>query len=398
MSAVADLLPPNATPFERALDGAVGTRFPLPTELVSAMWDADRCPTALLGFLAYQLSVDLWDEDWPEVIKRRVCRDAFALHRLKTTLAGIKAYVALAGGEVVKATRPPARVYPTSGMTAAEREAWLQTLPQLRLYPFDLRPLGSKRVFFSRTRPLFSARAYPRASRGFQLMGTRATRWDRGVETDIAYEQPAAGIVRLLLPRTTPRPFLGHCYLQRLYATTPVAARNVVTLDLSGDIGGYAVAQGLDPVSIAPTRIYQARTAPAARAFLGRRGRRWLLTSSGPRLVYDRICLNDPTRVAARRHGRVFLGHARLGSRPFEATLRVDLPLKRSPQRAARFAGHGFLKGGDMAGLGRIARAIGAAKAARDTILIDTVVRRPVRFGDGLRFGQFTFGEIRKVA
>ena len=394
------LLPPNASALERAIDAAGAARFPLPTSLAGASWNPATCPASLLGYLAYQLSIDLWVDSWPELKKRQVCADALRLHRLKTTIAGIRAHVAIAGASIAKVVRPPSRIFATSGMTAAEREAWLETLPQLRLYPFDTRPLGSRRVFASGYAGLrFYARCYPRPSRGVELTGTRATIWDRGVERPITLEPVGADAIRLVVPRTTPRPFLGHAYWRRLYAERSAAAGNTVTLQLSGDIAGFAVAAGLDPIEIEPTRVAQGRTAPRARAYAGHAfGRRWLQPSAAPRLVYDRVSLADPTRVAARRHGRLFAGHARLGFPAFRAELTLDVPLVRSRQRAARFAGMGFLKGADLAPVARAIEAISVSKAARDTILVSTATHRAVAFGQGLRFGTFRFGEIRKAA
>jgi len=54
----ANLLPPNATQAERALSQAIVAR-PLPVD-ITALWDADRCPAALLPWLAWALSVVEW--------------------------------------------------------------------------------------------------------------------------------------------------------------------------------------------------------------------------------------------------------------------------------------------------------------------------------------------------
>ena len=323
------LLPPNASTLERAIDAAGAARFPLPTSLAGASWNAATCPAPLLGYLAYQLSLDLWDDSWPELKKRQVCADALRLHRLKTTMAGIRAHVAIAGASIAKVVRPPSRIFATAGMTAAEREAWLETLPQLRLYPFDTRPLGSRRAFASGyAGPRFYARCYPRPSRGVELTGTRATIWDRGVERPITLEPVGADAIRLVVPRTTPRPFLGHAYWRRLYAERSAAAGNTVTLQLSGDIAGFAAAAGLDPVEIEPTRVAQGRTAPRVRAYAGHAfGRRWLQPSAAPRLVYDRVSLADPTRVAAPPRPPV--------RRPYPSRL-PRLPRGADARRAAR--------------------------------------------------------------
>lgn len=49
------------------------------------LWNADKCPKDLLIYLAWALSVDLWDESWAEDVKRSVCRESLDIHRLKGT-------------------------------------------------------------------------------------------------------------------------------------------------------------------------------------------------------------------------------------------------------------------------------------------------------------------------
>lgn len=391
------LLPPNASPMERALDAAIGAQFPLPSDLVSAMWSADRCPAEQLGFLAYQLSIDLWDDDWPELKKRQVCRDAFKLHRLKTTLAGIKAHVALTGAEVVQAVRPPGKLFLMKGMSADEREAWLRTLPQIRLYPYDHPSVAPGETFLA-PRRAFAGNIFLRPSRGPIVMGTRATFYDRGSETEIPFSRPDAETVRMILP-TTGGAFLERAWSGAFYPRTSAAAGNTYTVRLSGDLGGFAIANSLEPVSIEPTRIHEPSSSARAVAFLGNMlGKRYACPSRAPRLAYDRICLVAPGRVESRRFGNFFLKAARLGSPPFQAELRVNVPMARTPLRWRRFFGSGFLMATDFTGSRMAARAIDVSKAARDTILMDTALMKPVTFSDGRKFGSFKFGEIRKAA
>jgi phage tail P2-like protein len=89
------LLPPNQTP----LEGAVGlARLPrvLP-EIVPALWDPDNCPVRLLPWLAWSLSVDIWDETWTEEQKRGFVREALAVHQVKGTPGAVKRLLALLG-------------------------------------------------------------------------------------------------------------------------------------------------------------------------------------------------------------------------------------------------------------------------------------------------------------
>ncbi|WP_317233337.1 phage tail protein I [Stenotrophomonas maltophilia] len=95
----ANLLPPNATQAERALARAAVTR-PLPVD-ITALWDADRCPAALLPWLAWALSVDEWKAYWPEAVKRARVRAAIAIQRRKGTWGSVRDVVAAFGGSIL---------------------------------------------------------------------------------------------------------------------------------------------------------------------------------------------------------------------------------------------------------------------------------------------------------
>ncbi|MGS7844022.1 phage tail protein I [Stenotrophomonas forensis] len=99
MPSAANLLPANATRAERALARASVAR-PLPVD-ITALWDADRCPTALLPWLAWALSVDEWKAYWPEAVKRARVRTAIAIQRRKGTAGSVRDVVAAFGGSVL---------------------------------------------------------------------------------------------------------------------------------------------------------------------------------------------------------------------------------------------------------------------------------------------------------
>ncbi|MFB9149520.1 phage tail protein I [Roseovarius ramblicola] len=81
------LLPPNATPQERAIEAATGRA---PAVAVRSVWDPDTCPANVLPWLAWALSVDQWDPDWPEGQKRDVIRTAIAIQRQKGTAGAVR--------------------------------------------------------------------------------------------------------------------------------------------------------------------------------------------------------------------------------------------------------------------------------------------------------------------
>jgi len=86
------VLPPNATALEVALDTNNARRFEglmTATSESSKTWSAADCPAPLLPFLAWALSVDTWNTDWSEKVKRQVIASAVFVHRHKGTRAGI---------------------------------------------------------------------------------------------------------------------------------------------------------------------------------------------------------------------------------------------------------------------------------------------------------------------
>ena len=97
------LLPPNATPFERALEAALAQDVDIP---IRKLWSSADCPAALLPYLAWALGVEEWDPDWPEPVKRAAVANAIRIHREKGTLAGLKRVLDTAGAEYEYVERP----------------------------------------------------------------------------------------------------------------------------------------------------------------------------------------------------------------------------------------------------------------------------------------------------
>lgn len=409
MAEIASLLPPNAFPFEQALEQAIAARQGLPAELVSAVLDPDRCPEHLLPFLAWDLSVDIWQKSWPVEKKRYVLRNAWRLHRLKTTPAGIKAHVALTGAEVVKIVRPPARGFLRGAMTEAQRIAWLEDLPQVRIYPFFDRATGRPgQLFLSGLsgKRFWQAGRFLRPNRGKSLLGRRATFYDRGAERAVRLADPQGDLIeRIHIARTdSRRAFWNHAFHRRFFLTASTADKRVITVRPAAEGSGevFAIPSGSQTTDVRPRRVSQHRIAPRGRMFWMRRrrfhGRKFLRTSFGPQLVYDCYYIIAPDRVGPRQKVLTWHGHGQYGIDPFTAKIRIRVPMKRPRSRAFRWYGNGHVKAADLTAMARAIAAVSLSKALRDTILIGTTTLRRAQFGSGLRFGNFSFGEIRKVA
>lgn len=92
------LLPPNSTDLERKIAEVGKSAFDLPS--ICIIKDIDHVPSQFLQFIAWQKSVDFWDENWQEELKRKVIKESRNSHRLKGTTAAIKRALEPFGYEV----------------------------------------------------------------------------------------------------------------------------------------------------------------------------------------------------------------------------------------------------------------------------------------------------------
>ena len=105
------LLPPNATPFELALEGPAADRVEAIPAPIATVGDAAQCPAAVLPFLAWARSVDVYDASWSEATRREVIGLSMAVHRIKGTLKSVLDAIAAWGIGATVMERVGARLY-----------------------------------------------------------------------------------------------------------------------------------------------------------------------------------------------------------------------------------------------------------------------------------------------
>lgn len=400
----ASLLPTNATPWETAVSRVSALRRPLDSDIIRRVWDPALCPAHVLYALASALGLKIYDPAWPEHKQRRAIANSIRLRRLEGTLAGIEGYAELVDSEVVRAIVPPGTFFLSGGLGDAERARLALVMPQIRIYRRSERASAGRRLFLTARR--YSCLAGPRfvADSGAALRTQpRVVFAENDVERPVSVEAVVdvlPGIGRALyeraLLRRPRRP--GVTYFGQI-------PRFLVTLDPTRSIAAFRrqdgapaiIRYGLKPASVDPEPFYaQGR---AGRAFMIGQPpfRRYLSgTGSGAR-VYERIIVWDPDLIP-RRRGASFLGVSRFGVASHTAEVTVHIPGER-PRRAFGIGPRGFVSGffaaSDSEKYRATFRALRAAKAVRDCVLVNTTTFRSPKAGTLIGAGTpFTAGRL----
>ena len=106
-----DLLPPNATPQEREMALTISRISDIQERAgnspvlanagaslaVRDLWNIANCPSALLPWLAWALSVSQWDSTWTDSQKRAVLNAAVSVHKTKGTIGAVQSVIAAFG-------------------------------------------------------------------------------------------------------------------------------------------------------------------------------------------------------------------------------------------------------------------------------------------------------------
>ncbi|EMM3171507.1 phage tail protein I [Serratia marcescens] len=83
------LLPPSAGAWMRHTE-TVTARLSAITVALRTLWTPTACPVDLLPYLAWALSVDRWDKNWPAEKKIAAIQQSFWQHRRKGTRAAVR--------------------------------------------------------------------------------------------------------------------------------------------------------------------------------------------------------------------------------------------------------------------------------------------------------------------
>ena len=86
------LLPLGSTPLEKRAAEILKSAVENPV-IIADLINPERCPPPLLAYLAWAFSVDKWDENWTDEVKRIAIKQAFFVHKHKGTIAAVKRVV-----------------------------------------------------------------------------------------------------------------------------------------------------------------------------------------------------------------------------------------------------------------------------------------------------------------
>lgn len=418
------LLPPNSTDFERACEQVSAACWDrLDVDILGRSKDPWACPEHLLGFLAFERSVDVWDDSWPLDLKRWVIARWPHLQRQKGTLAGLRSFAALAGGNVLKTVVPPGKTFLSPAFSAAERRTYLARFQQLRTYPFVARARarfgcfagagadGLARTFLGTAYPtdLVARSRYRRDVKLFEprdgsltdLATRHIVRSARDTRTAVEYEEVA------LPPAPSVAIHLGGRPQARRFLLRGNAARRLVSLRVERSYSHVpgrqqytTVSPGLAPISVEPELVADRGARLAGQLFPRRHGgflaHKHLPPSSAWQRLYERLYLFDPARTPDARPRGTHLGNTRLGMPPHHAEALVAIRGKRPLRAASRFV-DGFLVAADRAPLEKVRTAMNASRRLSDRINLGTRTRRALRAGDPILASSTTIGGIVAV-
>jgi len=397
----ASLLPgKNATPLETAVSLANAARYPLPAHLLKTIDDPLTVPEHLIAYTAWHYSVDLWDEGWPLEKKRAAIVRQIALARIKGTQAAVEGYVDLAGSSAIEFKTPPQKSFLARRRTKEEIEAYLAKLPSIRVYVARKQGRVRGGLYLGHGAV---GRSPVQFDLGPGLYGRRAALNVAGVETPLTVfglntnteQRSALTTERIALPGKVGRGLvLGRGAIGQhgldsveLHARTITHVQSDVFDHRTSELWYSAFVPGFEPINPRYERVSD-KGHVARRAFCGTAiGKSFLGRDRSRELIHDRLRWFDPAITAPLPQGRSFLGHARLGMKPFtaEVMIKTDKPA----QKGRVYLGYAALGrkavGRDDLRLQQLAlQAVVIAKEHHSKVLVTFQTTRRITFGDAV--------------
>ena len=329
------LLPPNHTQFEEAAD-LTGARIEeLPVEIPKLVRPYD-IPATHLAWLAWGLSVDLWEQDWGREKSRTLAAKALPMHARKGTQASIAEHIRIMGADPRRFIVPPSKTYLMEALMEEERLAFLARLPQLRVYPFVARGTYRFAHFtssaFGRAKAFLNACTVKDVGAWSRFLRT-AKLWDRGEETTLTIRAVAPEAVGTFQAAAFDEVVLGVKPTKALHLNAPPSLRSFLVDDFgvarrliriprdasySWRLGRetYTTAwPNADLVDVRPQSVAERHEGQANALYATRQqfiAGKHLPPTISWRFIYERWHIHDPDRVPDVRIRSTHAGFTRL--------------------------------------------------------------------------------------
>ncbi len=421
-------------------------------ELIRDQWDPYRISSINLPYLAWAMGVNLWENTWSEEFKRYWVANQWTMKYERGSAKGLNDFVNTVNAspgmhaQIVNLVVPPACFYPGNALTDAERQAYVARFPQLRLYPYAPRPqlpylgyLGGfsldkngQKIFVKNGRflgPLLKYYPTNYNAGGDYLRSATLYEPQTGVETqltvrtvvaapqpgqkEITYDEISLSSIsgNLFYPGRNKQYLLSkHPTTQKLkhavvLGRLPYTASRLVRVPRDGTLDRTqyqalftTINPGLDPINVRPEQVYQQHPVRQLEWYCGMPLRRTYLTKSNAwQFLYERWYLFDPTRLPDNRKASTYMGRARFGIHKYtaEADIQAWFTWPKFYARANGYYGKGrFFPPKNTKLIDQIRRAVTASMAARDTVQIDTGIKRVIQIRDlTVLDGRFSIGQ-----
>lgn len=410
---LAHVLPSNATPYERLLASQVDRLLALDADSIRRLWNPWTCDIGLLPYLAWALSVDIWEPSWDDDKKRAIVAAAFPDHKIKGTEALIRRYVGYVGASVVQILTAPQGLY-LDGVTQADIQAYLEMMPEIRIYLGSNTGQADDGLYLDQDFFDDEKNAFLVADRSSVLYGRMSTLHEGNAETALqTFSETVAWTAKTAV--TSEQVAIpgdaGHALMLDVdffddgFLDGAAKLVQYVTYTLDTDylaattsFSKQYVVPGLRPQT--PRWDREAKTGNAGQGlmldadFLD--DEIFLVPDNALYLIFDSLRLFDPSINPPNGLADGFLDDARLDMQPFRAEILINADRTASQAELyldIDYFDEGYLVQDDLTLPNKAMEAIVAAKALRDTILVAFDTTRPITFGDQIPLdGSVTFG------
>lgn len=370
-------------------------------ELIRDNWDPWKVQAGRnLTVLAFAMGVTLWDENWPELTKRAWVDDQWRFKGIRGTEPALDRALALWGYTLEQTITPPQGYYASEEFTADQRAAWLAQMPTLRVRLELAHGYGSPDEWFAGDG--FAGEQVAGLDDGPILYARRGFLRKDGVDYPLDSVVLSTTVVdgtttiteRIAVPgRSTFGFFAGEDFAgddrfagaAEVEADLVTVSRDEATQTATSTLTLNTAKPGLVPLDVGFSQESDIGNAGpyfyagdfAGDGFAGDDPARDMLV--------DVMHLFDPAVALPMTEGASFAGVDRVGIDQKTAELMVDLKGKAEPYAwiAGRsFEGEGCAVAEDPKAIDNALRAVEAARALRDTVLVNFAPRRPISFGD----------------